>query len=68
MMESYQLHFNTLPSHIKRTLGNLKTQEVDVDYWLQALQENKVTIASDGSVIRKRGLYAIILYTEERKL
>eukprot|EP00957_Ditylum_brightwellii_P014265 1073945-Ditylum_brightwellii.AAC.1 len=68
MPQSYQSHFDTLPSHIKRTLGNLKTQEVDVEYWLQALQENSVNIASDGSVIGKMGSYAVILHTEEREL
>eukprot|EP00957_Ditylum_brightwellii_P024813 1875125-Ditylum_brightwellii.AAC.1 len=68
MSQSYQSHFETLPSHIKRTLGNLKIQEVDVEYWLQALQENKVKIAYDGSVIGKMGLYAVILHTEEREL
>eukprot|EP00957_Ditylum_brightwellii_P176941 13478026-Ditylum_brightwellii.AAC.2 len=68
MAQSFQSHFDTVPSHIKGTLGNLKTQEVDVEYWLQALQENKVTIASDGSVKGKMGSYAAILYTEEREL
>eukprot|EP00957_Ditylum_brightwellii_P032147 2437621-Ditylum_brightwellii.AAC.1 len=68
MSQSFQLHFDTLPSHIKRTLGNLNTQAVDVEYWLQALQENKVTIASDGSIKEKMGLYAVILHTDEREL
>eukprot|EP00957_Ditylum_brightwellii_P103109 7858348-Ditylum_brightwellii.AAC.1 len=68
MLQSYQSQFDTLPSHIKHTLGNLKTQDVDAEYWLQALQENEVTIASDGSVKRKRGSYAVILHTEEREL
>eukprot|EP00957_Ditylum_brightwellii_P155717 11855111-Ditylum_brightwellii.AAC.1 len=49
-------------------LGNLKTQEVDVEYWLQDLQANKVMIASDGSVKDNMGLYSIILHTEEREL
>eukprot|EP00957_Ditylum_brightwellii_P150993 11497553-Ditylum_brightwellii.AAC.1 len=68
MSQSFQLHFDTLPSHIKCTLGNLKTQEVDVEYWLQALQENKVTIASDDSVKEKMGSYAVILHTDESEL
>eukprot|EP00957_Ditylum_brightwellii_P081974 6233655-Ditylum_brightwellii.AAC.2 len=68
MSQSFQLHFDTFPSHIKCTLSNINTQAVDIEYWLQALQENKVTIASDGSVKEKMGLYGVILHTNEREL
>eukprot|EP00957_Ditylum_brightwellii_P072235 5491096-Ditylum_brightwellii.AAC.1 len=46
---------------MQRGLGNLAPTEVDVKYWLKALQEGSVNIASDGSVTKGKGYYALLL-------
>eukprot|EP00957_Ditylum_brightwellii_P058707 4452041-Ditylum_brightwellii.AAC.1 len=49
-------------------LGNLIAAEVDVDYWIQALNCGIVTIAADGSVAAQRGYFATVLHTDQRQL
>eukprot|EP00957_Ditylum_brightwellii_P020968 1580506-Ditylum_brightwellii.AAC.1 len=49
-------------------LGNLKAAEVDVDYWIQALNCGNVTIATDGLVAAQRGYFATVLHTDQRQL
>eukprot|EP00957_Ditylum_brightwellii_P159058 12105729-Ditylum_brightwellii.AAC.1 len=39
-------------------LGNLKSAEVDVDYWINALNRGDVTIATDGLVAAQRDYFA----------
>ena len=53
---------------MKRGLGNLDPTEVDVEYWLNALQEGSVNIASDGSVAKGKGYYALLLKMKDRQL
>eukprot|EP00957_Ditylum_brightwellii_P199357 15195621-Ditylum_brightwellii.AAC.1 len=47
------------PHHIKCLLGNLHTDDVDLEYWIQAISNGKVTIATDGSVAQKKGYFAV---------
>eukprot|EP00957_Ditylum_brightwellii_P119645 9128541-Ditylum_brightwellii.AAC.1 len=49
-------------------LGNLKSAEVDVDYWIDALNHGNVTIATDGSVAAQRGYFAMVLHTDQQQL
>eukprot|EP00957_Ditylum_brightwellii_P035231 2671668-Ditylum_brightwellii.AAC.1 len=49
-------------------LGNLKSAEVDVDYWIDALNCSNVTIATDGSVMAQRGYFATVLHTDQQQL
>eukprot|EP00957_Ditylum_brightwellii_P014295 1076422-Ditylum_brightwellii.AAC.1 len=51
------------PSHIQQLLGNLDTAQVNVDYWIDALNRGIVTIATDGSVSNKKGYFATVLHT-----
>eukprot|EP00957_Ditylum_brightwellii_P027297 2063707-Ditylum_brightwellii.AAC.1 len=53
---------------MKRGLGNLDPTEVDVEYWLNALQEGYVNIALDGSVAKGKGYYALLLKAKDRQL
>eukprot|EP00957_Ditylum_brightwellii_P126124 9614785-Ditylum_brightwellii.AAC.1 len=47
------------PHHIKHLLGNLHTDGVDPEYWIQAISDGNVTIATDGSVAQKKGYFAV---------
>eukprot|EP00957_Ditylum_brightwellii_P194408 14805739-Ditylum_brightwellii.AAC.1 len=47
-----------LPTHVKRLLGNLQTEDVDVGYWIEAINLGLVTIAIDGSVTDQKGYFA----------
>eukprot|EP00957_Ditylum_brightwellii_P061917 4698849-Ditylum_brightwellii.AAC.1 len=49
-------------------LGSLKAAEVDVDYWIHALNCGNVTIAMDGSVAAQRGYFATVLHTDQGQL
>eukprot|EP00957_Ditylum_brightwellii_P041629 3153032-Ditylum_brightwellii.AAC.1 len=49
-------------------MGNLAPTEVDVEYWLNTLQEGSVNIASDGSVAKRKGYYALLLKIKDRQL
>eukprot|EP00957_Ditylum_brightwellii_P035230 2671667-Ditylum_brightwellii.AAC.1 len=49
-------------------LGNLKSAEVDVDYWIDALNHGNVMIATDGSVAAQRGYFTTVLHTDQRQL
>eukprot|EP00957_Ditylum_brightwellii_P171474 13053989-Ditylum_brightwellii.AAC.1 len=53
---------------MKRGLGNLNPTEVDVEYWLNALQEGSVNIVSDGSVTKGKEYYALLLKKKDRQL
>eukprot|EP00957_Ditylum_brightwellii_P005541 424915-Ditylum_brightwellii.AAC.1 len=53
------------PSHVQQLLGNLDTAQVSVDYWIDALNRGIVTIATDGSVLNKKGYFATVLHTDQ---
>eukprot|EP00957_Ditylum_brightwellii_P058799 4457711-Ditylum_brightwellii.AAC.1 len=56
------------PSHVQQLLGNLDTAQVNVDYWINALNRGIVTIATDGSILNKKGYFATVLHTDQRQL
>eukprot|EP00957_Ditylum_brightwellii_P204378 15338972-Ditylum_brightwellii.AAC.1 len=56
------------PHHVQQLLGNLCAEDVDVDYWINAINVGAVTIATDGSVADKKGYFVAVLYTTERFL
>eukprot|EP00957_Ditylum_brightwellii_P041722 3159779-Ditylum_brightwellii.AAC.1 len=58
----------TLPAHEQRMLGNLKTDNTDPEDWLNMHNRNKVTIATDGLVAKEKELFAVVLYTNNRKI
>eukprot|EP00957_Ditylum_brightwellii_P140497 10704104-Ditylum_brightwellii.AAC.1 len=49
-------------------LGTLLTNEVGVEFWKQALNQNAVIIAKDGSNKDDIGSYTIILQTQDQEL
>eukprot|EP00957_Ditylum_brightwellii_P027898 2108057-Ditylum_brightwellii.AAC.1 len=55
--ESYLTHLDPCLQHL---LGNLQSQEVDVDFWVAALQSRIVETASDSLVKDGIGSYAVI--------
>eukprot|EP00957_Ditylum_brightwellii_P060743 4611871-Ditylum_brightwellii.AAC.1 len=57
-----------LPAHVRQLLGNFKTEEVDVGYWIEAINTGIATIAIDGSVADRRGYFATVLHTEEKSI
>eukprot|EP00957_Ditylum_brightwellii_P121223 9244615-Ditylum_brightwellii.AAC.1 len=54
--------------HIKRLLGSLHTDDVDLEYWIQAISDRKATIATDGSVAQKKGYFAVVFYTDNKAI
>eukprot|EP00957_Ditylum_brightwellii_P072193 5487909-Ditylum_brightwellii.AAC.1 len=61
-------YLGSQPTHVKCILRNLMEQDTNPDYQLQALNEGKVMIATDGLVAEKKGYFAVVLYTEEAEL
>eukprot|EP00957_Ditylum_brightwellii_P126698 9657167-Ditylum_brightwellii.AAC.1 len=55
-------------SYVQRLLGNLDTAQVNMDYWIDALNRGIVTIATDGSVLNKKGYFATVLHTDQQQL
>eukprot|EP00957_Ditylum_brightwellii_P062317 4728588-Ditylum_brightwellii.AAC.1 len=53
------------PSHVQRLLGILDTAQVNVDYWIDALNRGIVTIATDGSISNKKGYFVTVLHTDQ---
>eukprot|EP00957_Ditylum_brightwellii_P134077 10221956-Ditylum_brightwellii.AAC.2 len=64
----FSAFLHQLNPSIKELLGNLHTQEVDVQYWICKINENKVQAALDGSVKDGSGTYAMVLQTEAKEL
>eukprot|EP00957_Ditylum_brightwellii_P024976 1888711-Ditylum_brightwellii.AAC.1 len=56
----------TLPEHVRRFMGNLQQQEIDLDNWQAALRHGDVHIATDCSVALKRGYYAVVFHTDDK--
>eukprot|EP00957_Ditylum_brightwellii_P080506 6123509-Ditylum_brightwellii.AAC.1 len=46
-----------LPSHIITLLGNFSEQEIDPLFWIEELNKENVTIATDGSMKDVKGSY-----------
>eukprot|EP00957_Ditylum_brightwellii_P006021 456457-Ditylum_brightwellii.AAC.1 len=68
LFENHQEFYNSLPDHVKWTLGTLKGKHVDAEYWLDALNNSLVTIATDGPVKDSTGCYAVIFWMRTCKL
>eukprot|EP00957_Ditylum_brightwellii_P206565 15349026-Ditylum_brightwellii.AAC.1 len=66
--QSFSLYLESLNPTIQRLLGNLADQEVDVDFWIAALQSGIVVAASDGLVKDGKGTYAVIFKAGEKEL
>eukprot|EP00957_Ditylum_brightwellii_P153696 11697757-Ditylum_brightwellii.AAC.1 len=56
------------PKHVWRLLGNLQAEVVDAAYWIDTLNNNTVTIATNRSVTENRGYFATVFHMEDRQL
>eukprot|EP00957_Ditylum_brightwellii_P155253 11819224-Ditylum_brightwellii.AAC.1 len=65
MLETF---LSKLPAHVKQLLGNLQTEDIDVGYWIEAINSGLVTIAIDGSVADQKGYFVTVLHTEEKSI
>eukprot|EP00957_Ditylum_brightwellii_P054682 4143045-Ditylum_brightwellii.AAC.1 len=63
---SFDNFFSHQPRHEQHLLGNLDTAQVNVEYWIDTLNRGIVTIATDGSVLNKKGYFATVLHTDQR--
>eukprot|EP00957_Ditylum_brightwellii_P006312 478922-Ditylum_brightwellii.AAC.1 len=52
----------------KVSLAIFITKQVNADYWITALQQGEVHIATNGSVAGKKGYFAIVFHTEHEML
>eukprot|EP00957_Ditylum_brightwellii_P046820 3553704-Ditylum_brightwellii.AAC.1 len=43
--QAFETFLSELPAHVKQLLGNLQTEDVDVGYWIEAINSGLVTIA-----------------------
>eukprot|EP00957_Ditylum_brightwellii_P171280 13037924-Ditylum_brightwellii.AAC.1 len=53
------------PSHVQHLLGNFDTAQINVEYWIDALNRGIITIATDSSVSNKKGYFATVLHTDQ---
>eukprot|EP00957_Ditylum_brightwellii_P203698 15335827-Ditylum_brightwellii.AAC.1 len=65
---TFHAYLTTQPHHVKHLLGTLLDNNIDTDYWIKALNDNKVTIATDGSVADKKGYFAVVLHMDKALL
>eukprot|EP00957_Ditylum_brightwellii_P046261 3510357-Ditylum_brightwellii.AAC.2 len=56
------------PAHVRCLLDNLDAAQVNVEYWIDALNRGLVTIATDGSILNKKGYFATLLHTDQWQL
>eukprot|EP00957_Ditylum_brightwellii_P089684 6829649-Ditylum_brightwellii.AAC.1 len=56
-ISTFQSFIAQQPKHVQRLLGTLKAEEVDPNYWINAITKGHVTIAMDGSVAHKTGAH-----------
>eukprot|EP00957_Ditylum_brightwellii_P141745 10799901-Ditylum_brightwellii.AAC.1 len=54
--DMFATFYASVPAHVCCTLGTLQTEDLDVQYWTSALENDRVIIAPDGSVQKERGL------------
>eukprot|EP00957_Ditylum_brightwellii_P071772 5455469-Ditylum_brightwellii.AAC.1 len=65
---SFSEYIATQPAHVQCLLGNLQTTEVDVDYWISAINARAAMIATNSSAADRNGFFATVLHTEEQTL
>eukprot|EP00957_Ditylum_brightwellii_P010104 763619-Ditylum_brightwellii.AAC.1 len=61
-------YIQILPEHVKQFLGNLHYQQIDVDYWISALQQGQVHIATDSSIADRKGYFVVVFHTDTQML
>eukprot|EP00957_Ditylum_brightwellii_P192479 14654745-Ditylum_brightwellii.AAC.1 len=65
---SISAYIATQPAHVQCLLGNLRTTEVNADYWMSVINVGTVTIATDSSVAGRNGFFATVLHTDKQTL
>eukprot|EP00957_Ditylum_brightwellii_P209719 15362919-Ditylum_brightwellii.AAC.1 len=64
----FRAYLESLDPRIQQLLGNLRDKDVDVKFWITALQSGIVVTASDGSVKDGQGTYAVIFMAGDKEL
>eukprot|EP00957_Ditylum_brightwellii_P022814 1721008-Ditylum_brightwellii.AAC.1 len=67
-LSSFSEYLDKQQQHTKQLLGTLLVQDIDPKYWTQALNDGKVTVATDESVAEKKGYFAIIFHTADEEI
>eukprot|EP00957_Ditylum_brightwellii_P044135 3349094-Ditylum_brightwellii.AAC.1 len=68
MQKYFFAHIKKQPAHIKQLLGTLHASEVNVDYWIDALNNGSVTIATDVSAADQKEYFATVFHTDNRTI
>eukprot|EP00957_Ditylum_brightwellii_P172747 13150895-Ditylum_brightwellii.AAC.1 len=56
------------PDYVKRLLGTLQAEQIDPSFWIQALNNDKVMIATNGSVAHMKGYFAVVFHTDNKTI
>eukprot|EP00957_Ditylum_brightwellii_P204892 15341255-Ditylum_brightwellii.AAC.1 len=67
-LTTFHSYLESLDPCLQQVLGNIHNQEIDVDYWVTALQSGIVETASDGSVKNGIGSCAVIFSAGDKEL
>eukprot|EP00957_Ditylum_brightwellii_P065527 4970613-Ditylum_brightwellii.AAC.1 len=65
---TFQDYIRNQPVHVRHLLGTLQAENVDPEYWVQALNEGQVTIATDGSVTHEKGYFVVMFHTDSNTI
>eukprot|EP00957_Ditylum_brightwellii_P013799 1039661-Ditylum_brightwellii.AAC.1 len=67
-ISNFQSFIAQQPEHVQHLLDTLKAEEVNPDYWINAITEGQVTIAMYGSVAHKKGYFAVIFHSADKSI
>eukprot|EP00957_Ditylum_brightwellii_P038863 2937526-Ditylum_brightwellii.AAC.1 len=56
------------PDSIKWLLGTLHAEQIDPFFWIQALNDDKVMIVTDGSETHRKGYFALVFHIDNKTI
>eukprot|EP00957_Ditylum_brightwellii_P070923 5389226-Ditylum_brightwellii.AAC.1 len=65
---TFQSFIAQQPKYAQRLLGTLKAEEVDPDYWINAITKGQITIATDRSVAQRKGYFAVVFHSADNSI
>eukprot|EP00957_Ditylum_brightwellii_P137728 10499702-Ditylum_brightwellii.AAC.1 len=68
MQESCFEYIEKQLAHIKQILGTQQASDVDVDYWIDILNNGQVTIATDDSLAVQKGYFVTVFHSDNRTI
>eukprot|EP00957_Ditylum_brightwellii_P183020 13940803-Ditylum_brightwellii.AAC.1 len=60
---SFQEYITNQPNYVTQLLRTLQTSNNYPNYLIQSQNDGKVTIATDGSAVHKKGYFAVVFHT-----